>query len=67
MPFADDVRRYTFASLNKLVSKKGELITEHPYLPTEEQVDAMDKFVDYMDVMDAGDKDVDGYHSSLLT
>ena len=67
MPFADDVRKYTFASLDKLVSKKGELITEHPYLPTEEQLDVMDKFVDSMDLMDAGDKDQEGYYSSLLT
>jgi len=66
MPFADDVRKYTFASLDKLVSKKGELITEHSYLPTEEQLDAMDKFVDSMDLMDAGDKDQDGYYSSPL-
>ena len=66
MPFADDVRKYTFASLDKLVSKKGELITEHPYLPTEEQLDAMDKLVDSMDLMDAGDKDQNGYGSSLL-
>ena len=66
MPFADDVRKYTFASLDNLVSKKGKLITEHPYLPTEEQLDAMDKFVDSMDLMDAGDKDQDGYDSSLL-
>jgi ATP-dependent DNA helicase 2 subunit 2 len=66
MPFADDVRKYTFASLDKLVSKKGELITEHSYLPTEEQLDAMDKFVDSMDLMDAGDKDQDGYDSSLF-
>ena len=66
MPFADDVRKYTFASLDKLVSKKGELITEHPYLPTKEQLDSMDKFVNSMDLMDAGDKDQDGYYSSLL-
>jgi len=66
MPFADDVRKYTFASLDKLVSKKGELITEHPYLPTEQQLDAMDKFVDSMDLMEAGDKNEDGYDFSLL-
>ena len=66
MPFADDVRKYTFASLDKLVSKKGELIVQHPYLPTKEQLDVMDKFVDSMDLMDAGDKDQDGYDPSLL-
>lgn len=61
MPFADDVRKYTFASLNNLVSKKGEVITEHPYIPTSTQMAAMDKFVDAMDLMEAGDKDEDGY------
>lgn len=61
MPFADDVRKYTFASLDHLVSKKGEVITEHPYIPTEEQCEAMDAFVDSMDLMDAGEKDEEGY------
>ncbi|KAK0198079.1 SPOC domain-like protein [Armillaria mellea] len=60
MPFADDVRKYTFPSLDRLVNKKGEVITEHPYLPTEEQLDAMDNFVDAMDVMAAGEKDEEG-------
>ncbi|PAV21731.1 hypothetical protein PNOK_0168800 [Pyrrhoderma noxium] len=60
MPFADDVRRYTFPPLEKLVSKKGEPITEHPFLPTEKQMDAMDKFVDAMDLMEAGEKDEEG-------
>ena len=40
---------------------KGELITKHPYLPTEEQLEAMENFVDAMDLMDAGEKDEDGY------
>ncbi|KAH7926187.1 SPOC domain-like protein [Leucogyrophana mollusca] len=60
MPFADDVRKYTFASLSHLVSKKGESITKHPYIPTDEQMDAMDKFVDAMDLMEAGEKDEEG-------
>ncbi|KAH0590171.1 hypothetical protein H2248_000344 [Termitomyces sp. 'cryptogamus'] len=60
MPFADDVRKYTFASLDHLVNKKGEVLTEHPFIPTEEQLDAMDNFVDAMDLMDAGDKDEEG-------
>ncbi|KAF8168356.1 ku80-like protein [Crassisporium funariophilum] len=60
MPFADDVRRYTFASLEKLISKKGEIITEHPYLPTGEQLEAMEQFIDAMDLMDAGEKDEEG-------
>jgi ATP-dependent DNA helicase 2 subunit 2 len=60
MPFADDVRKYTFPSLNNLVSKKGEAIAEHPYLPTEVQQEAMDDFVDALDLMEAGEKDEDG-------
>ncbi|PPQ66770.1 hypothetical protein CVT26_009756 [Gymnopilus dilepis] len=60
MPFADDVRKYTFASLDTLINKKGEVLKEHPYLPTKQQQEAMDKFVDAMDLMDAGDKDENG-------
>ncbi|OJT04950.1 ATP-dependent DNA helicase II subunit 2 [Trametes pubescens] len=60
MPFADDIRNFTFASLENLVTKKGEVVKEHPYLPTNEQMDTMEKFVDAMDLMDAGEKDEDG-------
>lgn len=60
MPFADDVRKYTFASLDKLVNKKGEEITSHPYLPTNVQMKAIDDFVDAMDLMQAGEKDEEG-------
>ena len=56
MPFADDVRNYPFASLETLINKKGEIVTEHPYLPTNEQMDAMEEFVDAMDLTDAGEK-----------
>lgn len=61
MPFADDIRKYTFASLNKLVSKNGEQIAKHPYIPTELQQETMDAFVDAMDLMTAGEKDEEGY------
>lgn len=66
MPFADDVRKYTFASLDNLVSKKGEAITEHPYIPTKTQLEAMDQFVDDMDLTEGGEKDEDGYVHFLL-
>lgn len=61
MPFADDVRKYTFASLDRLINKKGEALTQHAYLPTEPQLEAMDNFVDAMDLMEAGEKDEEGY------
>ncbi|KAJ3514927.1 hypothetical protein NLJ89_g2081 [Agrocybe chaxingu] len=60
MPFADDVRKYTFASLDRLVNRKGEVLTEHPYLPTDEQMEAMNGLVDAMDLMNAGEKDEEG-------
>ena len=60
MPFADDVRKYSFPSLENLVSKKGEKISQHPFIPTNEQMEAMDKLVDAMDLMHAGDKDESG-------
>ncbi|KAI0735882.1 SPOC domain-like protein [Earliella scabrosa] len=60
MPFADDVRNFPFASLETLINKKGEVVTEHPYLPTAEQMSAMEDFVDAMDLSDAGEKDEEG-------
>ena len=66
MPFADDVRNYPFASLETLINKKGEIVTEHPYLPTNEQMDAMEEFVDAMDLTDAGEKNEEGYVTSFI-
>ena len=60
MPFADDVREYTFPSLENLSNKAGERVTEHPYLPTETQQTTMDKFVEEMDLTSAGEKDENG-------
>jgi ATP-dependent DNA helicase 2 subunit 2 len=66
MPFADDVRKYTFASLETLVTKDGNTVKTHPYLPTDDQLDAMDAFVDAMDLMEAGEQNEDGYATSAL-
>lgn len=66
MPFADDIRKFTFRSLDLLVSKKGDVVTKHAHLPTDEQMKAMDAFVDAMDLMDAGDKDEEGFASSTF-
>ncbi|RDX51486.1 SPOC domain-like protein [Lentinus brumalis] len=60
MPFAEDVRNFPFPSLETLINKKGEIVTEHPYLPTKEQMEAMENFVDAMDLSDAGEKDEGG-------
>ena len=61
MPFADDVRKYNFASLDRLINKKGQLVEQHPYLPSDEQMDAMADFVDAMDLMNAGEELDDGF------
>ncbi|CUA73760.1 ATP-dependent DNA helicase II subunit 2 [Rhizoctonia solani] len=60
IPFAEDVRRYWFPSLERYVSKKGEVLKEHPYIPTSDMNAAMDEWVDNMDLMDAGPKDENG-------
>ncbi|KAJ4485400.1 SPOC domain-like protein [Lentinula aciculospora] len=66
MPFADDIRKYTFPSLNELRNKKGEIVTEHAYLPNEKQLQVMDDFVDSMDLMEAGDKNEEGKRTEWL-
>ncbi|EJD55401.1 SPOC domain-like protein [Auricularia subglabra TFB-10046 SS5] len=53
MPFSNDVRSFGFESLTRLYSKKGTQITQHPLLPTDEQLTAMEAFVDSMDLMRA--------------
>ncbi|KAF8523097.1 SPOC domain-like protein [Hysterangium stoloniferum] len=60
VPFADDIRKYTFRSLDHLISKKGEEVKKHAHLPTDRQLKAMDAFVDAMDLMHAGEKDEEG-------
>jgi ATP-dependent DNA helicase 2 subunit 2 len=50
MPFAEDERSFFFPSLNDLYSKYGKQITEHPLLPTDNQLLLMDKLVEGMDL-----------------
>jgi ATP-dependent DNA helicase 2 subunit 2 len=59
VPFADDIRKFTFRSLDRLITKSGEIVKKHPHLPTGEQLEAMDAFVDAMNLMEA-DKDEEG-------
>lgn len=66
VPFADDLRKFTFRSLDQLLSKKGNVVTKHAHLPTDEQMSAMENFVDAMDLMQAGDKDDNGYISKAF-
>lgn len=57
MPFAEDYRKYSFKSLERLQNKKGELVTDHPSLATPQMLEAMDDFVDSMDLTEAAKDD----------
>lgn len=54
------MRALTFPSLDRLFNRKGQPLTEHKLLPTKEMDDAMDAFVDAMDLSKAGPPDEDG-------
>ncbi|KAI0408761.1 Ku70/Ku80 N-terminal alpha/beta domain-containing protein [Xylaria palmicola] len=51
LPFAEDVRNYPFPPLGKVVTLQGNTITEnHRNLPSRELQEAMDDYVDAMDI-----------------
>ncbi|KAG9011776.1 ATP-dependent DNA helicase II subunit 2, partial [Tulasnella sp. 427] len=55
VPFAEDLRNYTFPSLDDLKNRKGEAAKRHPFVTTDEMVTAMEKWVDKMDLMEAAE------------
>jgi len=57
LPFAEDVRSYKFAPLDRVVTVSGKHLKEHRYLPNDELKEAMDKYVDSMDISDFGHDD----------
>lgn len=61
MPYAEDLRQLDFPSLTTVTTTNGKILTEHPNLPTPKQQQAMDQFVEDMDLSEAGGKDDDGY------
>jgi len=42
----------TFPSLTHLVNRKGKDVTEHPTIPTDAQTEAMDDFIDAMNLVE---------------
>ncbi|TRX94515.1 hypothetical protein FHL15_004670 [Xylaria flabelliformis] len=51
LPFAEDVRNYPFPPLDKVITVHGNTITEnHRNLPSKELQDAMNDYVDAMDI-----------------
>ncbi|KAI1500683.1 putative Ku family DNA helicase [Biscogniauxia marginata] len=60
LPFAEDVRNYTFPPLDKIITVSGNVITkDHRNLPSQELLEAMDDYVDAMDIS-SWEKDDEG-------
>lgn len=62
LPFAEDIRSYKFAPLDRVVTVSGKIITQHRNLPTDALSSAMSDYVDKMDLSTFG-KDEEGYLS----
>lgn len=56
LPFAEDVRGYRFPPLDKVVTVSGQTRTRHPLLPSDELTEAMDDYVDAMDLSEMGNE-----------
>lgn len=62
VPFRDDVRRWAFPPLDRIVTSAGHTVRTHPSIPTPTQQAQMDTFVAQMDLMDMDDDgDPEGY------
>ena len=59
LPFAEDVRQYRFPPLDRVVTVSGKSLRQHRFLPNDALVDAMDAYVDAMDLSTL-DVDEDG-------
>lgn len=62
LPFAEDVRSYQFPPLDKVITVSGKTVTEHRNLPSQDLQEAMDNYVDSMEL---DHKDETGYVSYL--
>ncbi|CAO3668533.1 unnamed protein product [Umbelopsis ramanniana] len=56
LPFAEDIRQFSFAPLDVAILPNGKEVTDHRFLPSKELEDAMDTFVASMELP----KDSDG-------
>jgi ATP-dependent DNA helicase 2 subunit 2 len=59
LPFAEDVRKYKFPPLDKVLTVSGKTLTQHRHLPSSDLMIAMSDYVDSMDLSTFG-KDEDG-------
>ncbi|KAJ5174752.1 ATP-dependent DNA helicase II subunit 2 [Penicillium canariense] len=65
LPFAEDVRSYQFPPLDKVVTVSGKIVTEHRNLPNNELHQAMNDYVDSME-LDEEELPIDDSYSPLL-
>ena len=57
LPFNEDVRVYRFPPLDKILTVSGKTVDQHRNLPNKDLRNAMDKFVDSMDISQLGRTD----------
>ncbi|KAK6510326.1 ATP-dependent DNA helicase II subunit 2 [Arthrobotrys conoides] len=50
LPFAEDTRQYKFAPLDTVKTITGKVLDKHRFIPTQELQEAMDDYVDSMDL-----------------
>ena len=51
LPFAEDVRQYKFAPLDTVKTISGKKLDKHRFIPSEELQEAMNDYVDSMDIL----------------
>ena len=70
LPFDEDVRRYQFPPLDKVVTTSGKEIREHRNLPSDELQDAMGKYLKSIEILDEEYDDeplpISDYYSPVL-
>ena len=57
LPFAEDMRSYKFAPLDKVVTVSGKYLIQHRNLPSDDLMQAMSDYVDAMDLSKFGKDD----------
>lgn len=54
LPFSEDVRLYRFPPLDKVVTVTGNILTKHRNIPSDQLSNAMNAYVDSMDISGFG-------------
>jgi ATP-dependent DNA helicase 2 subunit 2 len=54
LPFAEDVRSYQFPPLDRVITVSGQTLSKHRFLPSDDLNEAMDAYVDAMDLSNYG-------------